>query len=114
MELWKPAPAELKGHADGDATWGDRCLYAIILTFGGAVVLHQCKKVGMLVDSSMESESVGTSKAGELIAYAREILRALGIPADGPTLIGTDNLSNQRTSLKLWLPYALEALPQEI
>ena len=94
VDLWKPAPAELEGHAD--ATWGDRCLYAIILTFGGAAVLHQCKKIGMLVDSSMESESVGTSKAGELIAYAREILRALGIPADGPTLIGTDNLSNQR------------------
>ena len=50
----------------------------------------------MLVDSSMESEAVGTSKAAEAISYAREILRAFGTPPDGPTLIGTDNLSNLR------------------
>ena len=96
VDLWQPAPAELEAHAD--ATWGDRCVYAVILTFGGAAVLHQIKKIGMLVDSSMESEAVGTSKAAEIIAYAREILRAFGTPLDGPTTIGTDNLSNQRVA----------------
>ena len=52
----------------------------------------------MLVDSSMESESIGTAKAAEMIAYAREILRAFGTPPDGPTLIGTDNMSNLRVA----------------
>ena len=42
----------------------------------------------------MESEAIGSSKAGEAVAYAREILRALGVPVAGPTLITTDNLSN--------------------
>ena len=96
VDLWQPAPATLEGHAD--ATWGDRCLYALILTFGGAAVLHQVKKIAMLVDSSMESESIGTAKAAEMIAYAREILRAFGTPPDGPTLIGTDNMSNLRVA----------------
>ena len=74
VDLWQPAPQLLEGHAD--ATWGDRCVYALILTFGGAAVLHSIKKIQMLVDSSMESEAVGTSKAAEAISYAREILRA--------------------------------------
>ena len=46
----------------------------------------------------MESEAIGTSKAAEVISYAREILRAFGTPPDGPTLIGTDNLSNLRVA----------------
>ncbi len=43
----------------------------------------------------MESEAIATSKAGELIAYIREILRALGVPPQRSTFIGTDNLANQ-------------------
>ena len=78
VDLWQPAPASLEAHAD--ATWGDRCVYALILTFAGAAVFHQVKKISMLVDSSMESEAIGTSKAAETIAYAREILRAFGTP----------------------------------
>ena len=96
VDLWQPAPASLEAHAD--ATWGDRCVYALILTFAGAAVFHQVKKISMLVDSSMESEAIGTSKAAETIAYAREILRAFGTPPEGPTLIGTDNLSNLRVA----------------
>ena len=43
VDLWQPAPATLEAHAD--ATWGDRCVYAIILTFAGAAVFHQVKKI---------------------------------------------------------------------
>ena len=43
----------------------------------------------------METEAIGSSKAAEAVTYAREILRAFGIPAVGPTLIGTDNLANR-------------------
>ena len=39
----------------------------------------------LIVDSSMESEAVATGKCGELVTYAREILRALGVPPQGPT-----------------------------
>ena len=86
------APTELESHAD--ATWGDRNIYGLILTYAGAVVYHATKKIALIVDSSMESEAIASAKAGESVAYAREILRAFGVPPDGPTLIGTDNLAN--------------------
>lgn len=102
INLSKLAPAELESHAD--ATWGDRNVYALILTFGGAAVLHCTKKIALAIDSSMETEAIGSSKAGESVAYAREILRALGVPPSGPTLIGTDNLANQRIASGLGCP----------
>ena len=57
-------------------------------------ILHQTKKISLIVDSSMESEAIASSKAGEVVAYVREVLRAFGVPLDEPTLIGTDNLAN--------------------
>ena len=86
------APTELESHAD--ATWGERNLYGLILTYAGAVIYHATKKIALIVDSSMESEAIASAKAGESVSYAREILRAFGVPPDGPTLIGTDNLAN--------------------
>ena len=89
-----PAPSELEAHAD--ATWSHLNLYALVLlTYGGAAVFHQTKKIAILVDSSMETECIASSKAAEIIAYVREILRAFGTPPLGPTLLTTDNLSNQ-------------------
>ena len=88
-----PAPAELEAHAD--ATWGDRNIYALVITFGGAAVYHVTKKLALTLDSSMETEAIASSKAAEVIAYAREILRAIGTPPIAPTLIGTDNRANQ-------------------
>ena len=73
-----------------------RPVYGLLLTFAGAAVLHQTKKIALIVDSSMETEAIASAKAGEAVAYAREILRAFGIPPEGPTLISTDNLANQR------------------
>ena len=55
-------------------------------------------------DSSMESEAIASSKTAETVSYAREILRALGVPPDGPTLIGTDNLANQRVATTVGCP----------
>ena len=57
------------------------------------------KDVGITFGSStMESEAIASAKAGESVSYAREILRAFGVPPDGPTLIVTDNLANFRRS----------------
>ena len=67
-----------------------------MLTYASAVVLHTTKKIALLVDSSMESEAIASAKGGESVAYAREVLRALGVPPDGPTLLTTDNLANQK------------------
>ena len=94
IDLSEPAPSALEAHAD--ATWGDRNLYGLLLTFAGAAILCQTKKIALIVDSSMETEAIASAKAGEAVAYAREILRAFGIPPEGPTLISTDNLANQR------------------
>ena len=52
----------------------------------------------------MESEAIASSKCGESVAYAREILRALGVPPAGPTLMTTDNLANQQVATGLGCP----------
>jgi hypothetical protein len=102
VDLSEPAPALLEGMAD--ATWGDRNLYAILLTFGGGAVFHTVKKISLIVDSSMETEAVASCKGAESIAYAREILRALGVPDPEPTLLGTDNLANQKVASGIGSP----------
>ena len=102
INLTEPAAADLAAHAD--ATWGDRNIYALLLTFAGGAVLHQTKKLALTLDSSMETEAVGSSKAAEAVAHAREILRGLGIPVEGPTLISTDNLANQRVGSGIGCP----------
>jgi len=94
IDLSAPAPVEMTAHAD--ATWSDRNIYGIILTYAGAAIYHVTKKIALLVDSSMESEAIASSKSSEIVSYAREILRGLGVPADGPTLLTTDNLANLR------------------
>jgi len=56
IDMSEPAGLDLEAHAD--APWGDRNLYGIVLLYGGGAVLHQCKKVGLLVDCTMEVEAV--------------------------------------------------------
>jgi hypothetical protein len=90
--------------AHADATWGDRNVYGLLLTFHGAAILHQTKKIALLVDSSMETEAIASAKGGEVIAYAREVLRALGVAPDGPTLLTTDNLANQKVGAGVGCP----------
>ena len=49
---------------------------------------------------STEGEAMATGKAGEIVSYGREIMRALGVKIAGrstvhaPTLVGTDNKAN--------------------
>lgn len=82
----------------------DRNVYGQLITYAGGAVLHQTKKIGILVDSSMESEAIASSKSGELVSYSREILRALGVPPEGPTPITTDNASNLRIATGVGCP----------
>ena len=56
LDLSEPAAQELDAHAD--ASWGDRNIYGLILTYAGAAVLHQVKKISLVVDSTMESEAM--------------------------------------------------------
>ena len=102
IDLDESPAAELTAHAD--ATWGDRNVYGLLLTFAGGAVLHQTKKIALIVDSSMESEAIASSKGGETIAYAREVLRGLGIAAGSATLLTTDNLANQKVGSGLGCP----------
>ena len=77
--------------AVADSTWAGDNVYAILLMYHGGCVAHLVKKMHLIVDSSMESEAVATGKCGEIVSYAREILRALGVPPNGPTFVGSDN-----------------------
>ena len=52
----------------------------------------------------METEAIASSKGAEAISYAREVLRALGTPPAGPTLLGTDNLANQKVGSGVGCP----------
>ena len=63
-------------------------------TFMGASIAAITKKVGLIVDSSMGTEAIASSKATEVIEFAREVLRAIGTPCSGPTVLYTDNKAN--------------------
>jgi len=89
IDLTESAPTELTGHAD--ATWGDRNMYGLVILYNNAAIFHVTKKLGLIVDSSMEAEGIATSKIAEQV-YVREILRAFGVPQEEPTFIGTDNI----------------------
>lgn len=102
IDLSEPAQADLAAHAD--ATWGERNVYGLLLMYGGAAVVHQTKKIALVVDSSMESEAIASSRAGEVVTHAREILRAFGVAQPGPTLLTTDNLANQKVGSGLGCP----------
>ena len=64
--------------------------------FAGGTILHQTKKISLIIDSSMETEAIASGKGAECIVHAREILRAFGTPAETPTPISTDNLANHK------------------
>ena len=70
-------------------------MYSILLTYMGASVAHLCKLIACAVGSMHEAENVASVKASEIIIYARTVLKALGVPPQGPTLLLTDNLSNK-------------------
>ena len=86
------SPGDLE--ATADATWGGHDVYSILFTYYGGAVLHTTKKIHLIIDSSTEAEAIATSKAGESVGWAREVLRAMGVPPMGPTFVGTDNLAN--------------------
>ena len=73
-------------------------IYSTLITYAGASVLHQCKKAGIAVSSTLDLESVATVKGSELGIYAQIVLKALGTVEQLPTTILTDNYSNQRIS----------------
>jgi hypothetical protein len=90
------APAQLECSAD--AALAPVIVYSILLTFAGASIAHVCKKIGTAVGSTHDAENIATVKASELLVYARVVLKALGVEPQVPTLLLTDNLSNQRVS----------------
>ena len=102
VDLDGKAPSDLEAHAD--ATWGDRNVYGLLLTYNGGVIYHVTKKIALIVDSSMETEVIASAKAGEQVSVAREILRAFGTPCERPTLIGTDNLANMKVATGVGCP----------
>ena len=73
-------------------------MYGLVILYNNAAIFHVTKKLGLIVDSSMEAEGIATSKIAEQVSYVREILRAFGVPQEEPTFIGTDNTANQRVA----------------
>ena len=65
---------------------------------------HNTQKIALIVDSSMEAEAHATGKGGELVCYARTVLRALVVQQLTPTLLGTDNLANQHIGSGIGCP----------
>merc|ERR1712185_641894 len=102
FDMGQGAPNELE--ATADSTWDGNNVYALLLTLYGGAVAHSVKKMHLIVDSSMESEAVATGKAGEIVAYAREILRAMGTPPSGATFVGSDNKANVMIASKKAMP----------
>ena len=98
IQMAKVAPAELACTAD--ATWDTLSLYSILLTYMGADVGHVTKKISVTCNSSMHSEAYASSRAAEMILYAREVLRFLGVQPVGPTTLYSDNKANILIAMK--------------
>ena len=76
-----------------------------------AAVYHTCKTIrGTTFDSSFAVEAIGTAKAGELVEYLQEILRAMGRPMPRPIPIGTDNSADSRIAGGIGTPSASKHL----
>ena len=68
VDLLAPPGTPLEGSLTkgdvGNATWGDRNLYGLLITYGRGAIAHATKKLSLVLDSSMEAESIASSKAG--------------------------------------------------
>lgn len=80
IDLNEPAPADLEAHVD--ATWGDR--------------FFRTQKIVPIVDSIIWAKAHTTGKGGEIVSYARVVLGGLGVQQLNLTLLGTENVANQR------------------
>ena len=95
------APARLQVAAD--ATWQGAPaalpdVYGLLLTLNRGAIVHTTKLAGLILDSSMEQEAHASSRGAEANAYAREIMRAHGLPLARPTEILTDNLASEQVA----------------
>ena len=52
-----------------------------------------------MCDSSMETEQVASSKATEIIEFAVEVMRAIGVPTTAPVSLYTDNKANMLVAM---------------
>ena len=99
LDLDKPAPPELEGHAD--TTWNkDPDCYAAIVTRNRGAVLHGVWKFTMTCDASQLAEAVGTCFLAERVALVQEFERGLGIATDVPAVITTDSTSNWQVATR--------------
>ena len=96
IDLALGAPAELELSADASNVIP--AVYGILITYAGASVSHQTKKIGVAVNSTHDAENVASVKASEHATYARIVLNALGVPQKAATRVLTDNLSNARVA----------------
>ena len=92
VKLEDGAPAELAAAAD--ATFGTYDLVGYAVTYYGAVVDTNTKRVGVETESSQHNEAIASVKCANRVMYARTILCALGVPCAGPTTLLTDNKAN--------------------
>ena len=66
------------------------------------MMMRRDKKIELLAlicDSSMETEQVASSKATEIIEFAVEVKRAIGVPTTAPVSLYTDNKANMLVAM---------------
>ena len=95
IDLSAGAPNGFEITADASTTPD---VYALLMTYMGASILHLTKNMGCAVANTQEGEQIATVRASEFGLYGRTVMRALGIPPEQPTIVVTDNLPNQRVS----------------
>ena len=104
------APVEIEAGADATAyattdesignKWGSNDLLGLYVTYGGAAVMHQAKKIHLVLASngSFGTEAFGTNRAGEALTYIESMARAFGHASDRPKLVVTDSMSNAQVT----------------
>ena len=80
--------------AHADFSNGARQVIGELVMFNGAAVAASTTTLKAKALSTMEGELGGTSRVLTRTEYGRNIARALGVPQEGATFIGTDNLAH--------------------
>lgn len=65
----------------------------IVATIGGTIILARSVKQKLQARSSAEAELIAVEECCTYVVHMRYLCHELGIPVDGPTMIGQDNQS---------------------
>ena len=100
----KGAAAEIEAGADATAytatteptanDYGSHDVIGLYVTYAGAAIMSQTKRLHIIINSSFGTEAVATSRAADAVSPIVAMARAFGVAPTAPVTIITDSMAN--------------------